>query len=471
MTTPRRTILASLLFILNICYVWHKLPTKPKRTLEHRQSQLWHQLHPLLTQHAPNCPPPILHGTAGTHRFDATNPLPRENYILNSEDILLPMQAAHDSFVRAIRHTNFESAYNPGTRGIVTAGGGTYLPAFTVTLKLLRRTGSTLPVEVFLKDATEYEATVCETILPPLGAKCILLSDLTPDLDFERIIGFQLKALAMLFSSFEDVLWLDADCVPLHDPAPLLGSEPFATKGLVSWPDFWADTASPIYFEVSRREELDATTARARAASEAGMLLLSKRSHFDMLLLAVYYNFYGPEFYYPILSQGAPGAGDKDTFLHAATALDADFYAVRAPPVDLGRMNTGGKSTMALNSGFIQADPIQDYAKVRSGGENGSAPRAFFIHAGNPEFNPGKELLGRKLKGLDGRPARLWTYPPEALARVGFDAERVFWEETVAVACEMEEVFESWEGKRGLCEKVRAHFTDVFAVDAVGLGF
>ncbi|PYI31766.1 nucleotide-diphospho-sugar transferase [Aspergillus indologenus CBS 114.80] len=460
MTAPRRTILASLLFILNIGYIWHKLPTKPNHTLGHRQSQLWHQLSPLLTQHAPNCPPPILHGTAGTHRFDAANPIPRENHIINSEEILLPMQTAHDGFVHAVHHTKFEIAYNPATRGIATAAGGTYLPTLMVTLKLLRRTGSTLPVEVFMKDPTEYEATVCETILPPLGAKCILLSDLTPGLDFERITGFQLKALAILFSSFEDVLWLDAECVPLHDPTPLFSSEPFMSRGLVSWPDFWADTASPLYFDVSRQEESDVT---ARAASEAGMLLLSKRSHLGMLLLAVYYNVYGPEFYYPLLSQGAPGAGDKDTFLHAAAAMDTDFYAVSAPPVDLGRMNTGGKSTVALNSGFIQADPIQDYARVRSGAENDSAPRAFFIHAGNPEFNPGKELLGRRLKGLDGRPARLWTYPPEALARVGFDAERVFWEETVAVACEMEDVFESWEGKQGLCEKVRAHVTDVFA--------
>ncbi|PYH84568.1 nucleotide-diphospho-sugar transferase [Aspergillus uvarum CBS 121591] len=464
MTAPRRTILASLLFILNICYIWHKLPTKPNHTLEHRQSQLWHQLFPLLTQHAPNCPPPILHGTAGTHRFDSANPIPRENYIINSEAILRPMQTAHGSFVHAIQHTKFGIAYNPDTRGIVTAAGGTYLPTFMVTLKLLRRTGSTLPVEVFMKDSAEYEATVCETILPPLGAKCILLSDLTPGLDFERITGFQLKALAILFSSFEDVLWLDADCIPLYDPIPLLTSEPFTTKGLVSWPDFWADTASPLYFEVSQQKEPDVT---ARAASEAGMLLLSKRSHFGILLLAVYYNVYGPEFYYPLLSQGAPGAGDKDTFLHAAAAMETDFYAVGVPPVDLGRMNTGGKSTVALNSGFIQADPIQDYARVHSGAENGSAPRAFFIHAGNPEFNPGKELLGRKLKGLDRRPARLWTYPPEALARVGFDAERVFWEGTVAVACEMGEFFESWEGKRGLCEKVRAHFTEVFA-DKVG---
>ncbi|PYH44696.1 nucleotide-diphospho-sugar transferase [Aspergillus saccharolyticus JOP 1030-1] len=438
-----------------------------------QQSQFWHHFHPLLTINDPKCPPTLLRRSAGTHRFSPTNPHPRANHILNANAILLPMQIAHDSIRHTIHTIQHKPPYTPGTTGIVTAAAS-YLPTLLVTLRLLRRTGSTLPVEVFLANTTESDPArpLCQHVLPQLGAQCITLSTRAPGLDKALTSGFQIKPFAQLFSSFESVLWLDADCVPLHDPAALFISDLFTEYGLILWPDFCANTGSPVYFNVSRQEDPGSTV---RASSETGMILVHKGRQWRTLLLAAYYNYYGPEYYYPLLGQGAPGTGDKETFLHAAMALHAVVYAVRSPPVDLGRMNTGGKSTVAVNAGFIQADPVQDYAwnVVKTakrnegkdlGKEGPGEARAFFIHAGSPEFNPGKTgLLGRRLRGLDGLPARLWTYPAEALAKVGFDAEKTFWEETLAVACEFGGLFEDWEGRAEvLCERVTEHYAAVF---------
>jgi alpha 1,2-mannosyltransferase len=114
---------------------------------------------------------------------------------------------------------------------------------------------------------------------------------------------------------------------------------------------------------------------------------------------------------------------------------------------------------------------MQDYALTSAGKWRvadptvAKAPRAFFIHAGAPEFNPGNELMGEKLRGFDGKPTRLWTYPDSAMRRLGFDAERMFWEEVGEVACSLENVFESWKKKRKreICEEVKRHWKAVFA--------
>ncbi|KAL4778677.1 nucleotide-diphospho-sugar transferase [Aspergillus varians] len=450
---------------LYLYYFWHWDVV----SIADQRSRLWQRLHPLLEQHSPDCSLPIQEDGPGIIRFDAINEIPRQNYLTNADEIQQPVQDAHDGFVDSIRKLTDDRTYVPGTMGIVSSAGGKYLPTFVVSLLLLRRTRSTLPVELFLKDQTEYEPYICEELLPPLNVKCLVLSDImkghaSPETDSTNPIeGFQLKAFAILFSSFEQFLWLDADCVPLHDPTLLLTSRPFTSTGLVTWPDFFANTASPVYFNISRQDEPSSTT---RQASEAGMILINKKSHFPTLLLAAYYNYHAG-FYYSLLDQGAPGAGDKDTFLHAATALGQPFYAVSEPVVDLGNL-TPWDENIAINAGYIQADPIQDYALTSKGKWRvrnphiAKPPRAFFIHAGAPEFNPGDELLGEKLVGFDGKPTRLWTYPAEAMKRLGVDAEKMFWEVTLDVACSMQEHFVSWRGKRRLCERVGRHWDAVF---------
>ncbi|KAK7679537.1 Golgi alpha-1,2- mannosyltransferase [Cerrena zonata] len=43
----------------------------------------------------------------------------------------------------------------------------------------------------------------------------------------------------------------------------------------------------------------------------------------------MYYNYYGPDYYYPLLSQGAAGEGDKETFIAAAHKLKLPYYQVK----------------------------------------------------------------------------------------------------------------------------------------------
>ncbi|BCR89914.1 alpha-mannosyltransferase [Aspergillus chevalieri] len=443
-------------------------------TLPDRQAQLRHNLYSLLEKYAPQCPSPELGRSAGMPRFDALDDPPRRNYIDNADELLQPMQTAHDGFVREIRKSWTGHPYIVGTKGIVSAAGGTYMPTFVVTLRILRRTGCQLPVELFVKDPTEYEPHICETVLPALNAKCIVLSEImTPNPNDATnttitIEHFQIKSFALLFSSFDNIIWLDADNLSLHDPTTLLSSKPFASTGLLTWPDFWASTISPLYFNISRQPEFPTNT---RASTEAGMLLVSKRTHFPTLLLAAYYNYHGPSHYYQLLNQGAPGEGDKDTFLQAASALGAKFHTVSEPVADLGRPHYPDDEDAdddIVGSAMLQADPIEDYELTSHGkwrvkdGSVSKPPRGFFVHAYNPEFNPGEDLLGLKTHAKSGNATRVYTGPKAALRRIGYDAERGFWEEAREVACDLEGVFESWRDKKGLCDDVKRHWEDVF---------
>ncbi|EAW13440.1 alpha-mannosyltransferase [Aspergillus clavatus NRRL 1] len=460
------TLLALFLIIILLREVNLYISATSRRSFLERRASLWDRLHPLLEANRPNCPSPVLHGSAGTPRFDPVNDTPRPNYISNSDELQGPLQTTHDSVIRAIRDLPLDRAYIPRTKGIVSAAGGTYLPTFVVSLRMLRRTGSKLPVEIFVKDSAEYEPYICEEVLPALGANCLVLSDVLASQgstgSSRNIEHFQIKSFAILFSSFEKVLWLDADCVPLHDPSTLLGSEPFTSAGLVSWPDFWANTASPLYFNISRQPELAMT---ARPATEAGMLLVSKRDHFLTLLLAAYYNYYGPSHYYPLLDQGAPGEGDKDTFIQAAAVLGEKYYVVQEPVSDLGHPASDGG---VIGAAMLHADPIQDYYSsqptkwYRKSRVADQPPRGFFVHAYSPEFNPGEDLLGPKSRNRDGSPGRVWTAPKKAIQRFGYDVEKAYWEEAKTVGCTLEHSFGTWESKSGVCSGVQAHWKAVF---------
>ncbi|KAG9700421.1 nucleotide-diphospho-sugar transferase, partial [Aureobasidium melanogenum] len=190
---------------------------------------------------------------------------------------------------------------------------------------MLRRSGSDLPVQVFVADESEYEDKLCQDYLPKLGAECLILSDFIQGFE---VTHYQLKSLAMLLSSFEHVLYLDSDSIPLLRPeTELFAAEPYTSTGLVIWPDFWISTESPSFYDVAEIGTMPPNLPKS--SSEAGQLLINKRKHLKTLLLANYYNIYGPDFYYPLLSQGALGQGDKETFMAAAMVLNSSYYRVK----------------------------------------------------------------------------------------------------------------------------------------------
>lgn len=464
----RKALFDAVLILLVIFTVSHLYTSKhdftslARTALQDHQIQFCSRLSQLFTKHEPRCAPLELSESAGWPRYDASFETLRENHIDHGDEIMVPMQVAHDGFVREMRQSGLTAPYVLSTRGVVSAAGGKYLPTFLVTLRLLRRTGCTLPVELFVKDMAEYEPRVCETLLPELGARCVVLSDVMglANTNSSSIEHYQLKSFAVLFSSFEDVVWLDADCIPVYDPETLLLSDPYVSTGLVTWPDYWASTISPLYFNISRQAGFSSTE---RATTEAGVFLVSKKTHAHTLALAAYYNYYGPSHYYHLLAQGAPGEGDKDTFVQAATAVNQTFYAVSERVADLGHRRFEDSDWDIIHVAMMQADPIQDFELIRQGKWRvvdesvADAPRAFFIHANMVKLSAGNDLLHASKNDEDDGRRRLWTAPDASMRRLGYDVEKRAWEEVLSVSCALGDVFGT-----EFCDQVQMHWKTVF---------
>ena len=301
------------------------------------------------------------------------------------------MRKSHQALVEQAGNISLPCV--PGTRGIVSTAGESHLPVFIISLRMLRRTGSNLPVELFLRSSREYDRYLCEELLPSLNARCVIFDELLGG--GKRGMSFvlekyQYKIFSVLLSSFERVLLLDADDFPVKAPDPLFDSEPFQSYGLVTWPDFWISTASTKFYAI---QGTTAPPTNLRPSTESGQVLVDKRTHAAALLVAAYYNYYGPTHYYPLLTQGGPGEGDKETFLAGAAAVGAAFYQVSEPVSILGYDEHHELHGVAM----LQHDPVDDY--------NGAPkPAPFTVHANFPKLDP-NSLFG------SGSPCLLYTSP------------------------------------------------------------
>lgn len=315
--------------------------------------------------------------------------------------------------------------------GIVFVGGGKFNWLTLLSLQALRDTGCSLPVEVLIPTSDEYEPKFCGNVLPNLNAKCIHMPLMLPNYarNHFQFKGYQFKLLALLLLSFERALLLDSDNLPVRDPTPLFDSVPFQL-GLVVWPDFWKRVTLPAFFKIADHEVsllevyprydaklngyvnevfsggvdyvTDVPLHRRKGAmpdpsTELGQVLISKRSHVQPLLLALYYNLYGPNHYYPILSQGAAGEGDKETFLAATTVTNHSFYQVTKFVTAVGWWQHEDFHGVAMG----QYDAIADHAF--QAGSTDNTPQLMFLHSNYPKLDPHKLENDRTIYDGDNR--------------------------------------------------------------------
>lgn len=478
---------------------FRKPPTEPKKSINNGP-ELASTLSTILEEYSPAAFGPVTGGKKsgaepGTWPPKETDDL--VDILKMSPKQILAMREAHTGFVEAINEQlpEYGSQMMEASRGIVTVGGSKYNPSLMVSLRLLRRTGSKFPVEVFMPE-DEYEPELCNEHMPQLNAVCRTFPKMN-----HTVAHYQFKIFAILFSSFSEVLWLDADNFPLHDVVTLFDSQPFRETGLVTWPDLWQTTISPAYYLISGQH---AEAIQERASTESGQLLVSKDKHWKTLLLAAYYNYYGPAHYYSLLCQGGAGIGDKETFIPAAEAMGLPFYQVRAQPKQLGHYKSNEMTGLGIHTfALLQHDLVGDYEistrvekearlealkqrqqyqadntttvedaatilkKKELTAYNDVAP--FFLHMSTPKWDAYHvfDHVGEYDLTWDRsmEPAAAYRDPPEQAARIQ-GVERMVWEEVRWTACHLENVLEWWEGKRGdICHKLEGYFEEVLDTD------
>lgn len=366
--------------------------------------------------------------------------------------------------------------------GIAIVAGARFMPIVTNSLRMLRRTGCSLPVEVFLANQEEYEVQLCEEIFPALGAECRVLPDVLGKAALRNfpLKGYQFKILSALASSFEHVLLLDADNIAIKDPSVVFKSEVYKKYGYILWPDYWERSTHPEFFNIAGttlggvRDDVkksdddneppklaDLMGSMPNPSTESGQVFVNKSAKFKALLLATYYNLNGPRYYYPLFSQGMMGEGDKETFLAAAVVLKEPVYQVPRHVQAIGRWYRDSFHGAAM----LQFDPIKTYEFYGKAarGEIDDKTRnkmvekeGMFMHTNFPKMNP-KELLAKNLlKDKDDNRFRAFGSRTGLNGFVpGRDLELEIWQEAEWMTCR-DIKFANWKDvdREKLCSEV-----------------
>lgn len=322
---------------------------------------------------------------------------------LNDEQINM-MKRKHSEFVETISKWKFSDSdidkLFPNDNGIVTVGGSKYSVISLTMLESLRETGSKLPIEVIIPPGDEGDDDYCNTVLPKLGAKCVYISKMLPpevtkDIEIKR---YQNKIIGILLSSFKNVMYVDADCLPLKPLDGVFDAPAYEHNGLILWPDIWKRFTAPAFYQIANisldlskrvrfgpddlspvsRYEPDSEASSERMlkkvpfhdlagtmedpTTESGQIVVNKIKHLQTLLLSAYYNIHG-DWYYKLLSQGTSGEGDKETFTAAAHALKLPYYQVKTNIDFDGFSDHEGFHGIALYQHDFQQD-YQAYKKA-----------------------------------------------------------------------------------------------------------
>jgi hypothetical protein len=209
-------------------------------------------------------------------------------------------------------------------RGVIVVAGGRYLPAAYVMIRHLRATGCRLPVQLWHLGAAE---------IPPFwkpltsGLDITMVDGLAAPgaADFVRLGAWECKIHAVVACTFDSVLLIDADNIPLTDPLFLFDSVPFREYGQIFWPDFDLPAQSQYAIQQAAWETF-ALPVKNGLELETGQVLIDRRACWHELQVVKQFNAHSNECY------GQLTWGDKDTFTLAWLLTKKPYYVVPIRP-------------------------------------------------------------------------------------------------------------------------------------------
>uniref|UniRef100_H3GDI6 Nucleotide-diphospho-sugar transferase domain-containing protein n=1 Tax=Phytophthora ramorum TaxID=164328 RepID=H3GDI6_PHYRM len=222
------------------------------------------------------------------------------------------------------------------------------------TVRALREVqGCRLPIEIWLRpDEMDKEPGA----LDPL--KDLARNKSAGEMTFQAIrhshaVLFNAKVYAIYNSKFDQVLFLDADNVPVRDPSYLFKTREFVDTGALFWPDYWHPQQTIFAInQTSLVWQLLDTPFVDMFEQESGQLLIDRKRHAAPLSLVTFYAFHMPNYFYKLKLAW----GDKDLFRFAWLKLGARFHMIATLPAVAGEMV--GTSFCGMTMG--QHDPNGD---------------------------------------------------------------------------------------------------------------
>jgi ADP-heptose:LPS heptosyltransferase len=202
-------------------------------------------------------------------------------------------------------------------RGIVICGGGVqYFTCAWVCVRMLRRLGCALPIELWHLGDKELDRRMAD-LMSSMGVHCVDALKQREQFPARILHGWELKPYAILHSRFREVLLLDADNVPVVNPEFLFGLPEFRGTGAVFWPDYPARNPAksrPVWRSCGLRRPPE-------PEFETGQVLVDKQRCWSALCLTMWFN-ENSDFYYRYIH------GDKETFHLAFRKLAQPYRLV-----------------------------------------------------------------------------------------------------------------------------------------------
>jgi len=228
------------------------------------------------------------------------------------------------AFEASLHNVNLDLLSNKAQgRGIVTCAGGIrYIPCVWVLIYELRRLGCSLPIEVWhFKD--EIPAFIMQH-LAQSGVRFVEAEQMMTYHPHKHLHGWELKPYAITHSSFNDVLFIDADNCPVKNPEFLFDTPEYIESGSVFWPDLYSLEPERLIWKACEVDYI------LEPEFETGQILLDKSRCLPALALSNHLN-ENSDYYYQLIH------GDKETFHMAWRRLKTHFFLVPHPTELLDR--------------------------------------------------------------------------------------------------------------------------------------
>lgn len=300
-----------------------------------------------------------------------------KEYLKLSDKDVQKLHDLHEKVVKIIPSKLKEGEFKG--RGIVMSADGIYFPSALATIRFIRARGYQTPVELFIGRRSAWESS-CDELLPSINVTCKCLEDFYGDYfnALSGLGGYLHKPLSVLMSDFDEIYWTDPDSLPLVDVEEYLKEPLFQQIGYIFTSDYWPRLTSPYFYDITnltlgpdefgsskKMRQIDRENAISGMSTESGQFYVKKSLHFRSLVLSLYYNVKG-RIWWPLLTQGAPGEGDKEVWPAAAQVLGEPWYQTHTNPLEAGYRENGGMHGFCM----VQPDFLRDFEMYTHGRDN-----------------------------------------------------------------------------------------------------
>ena len=298
-------------------------------------------------------------------------------------------------------------------KGIVMTGGGlSYFTTTYVNLRTIRdKHKCTLPIEVFYAGEEEMSKTMIEFMHVKFANVRFIDIMKQPVLEGLDMKGYQIKAFAILLSSFKEVLFLDNDNHPISDPSVAFEFKGYKKTGAMFWPDKCiAHTAILEFWDVmgvprpqqwpNDMQGLAAFTPTCNEHEpfelETGQIVLNKQRVWKALMMTAFINRHYKYFFKALVHD------DKHTFALGFNSTGTPYYMSAHHHVNVGR------------AGFLPNGQLQS-CMTTSAQRNPDTGDILFLHRSSVKF-----YWGYMYTRVTPDPYRMWTHVAQQGKHEGF---------------------------------------------------